>query len=216
MGALSILTNSLSSRIVRSRSILEMRLLTDLIETVKSLPHHSIIGISGFGGSGKSTLATRLSQLLNCSIICVDSFMTTISDNNISGWDNIDYERLISEVVLPFINHQEIISYGHFDSNINAISEEIIVKNTHHLIMEGVGLFRPEVMKHLTFTIWVECPIETAILRGKHRDRFVYQNPHDELWDGLWKNNDLEFLAKYSPHNNVSLRFNNSDEVTIE
>jgi hypothetical protein len=48
--------------------------------------------------------------------------MRTISDYKMLAWDNINYDRLINEVILPFINHQEIILYGNFDSNTNAIA----------------------------------------------------------------------------------------------
>ena len=27
----------------------------------------------------------------------------------------------------------------------------------------------------------------------------MYHNPQDEKWDGIWKENDLEYLIEYSP-----------------
>ena len=27
----------------------------------------------------------------------------------------------------------------------------------------------------------------------------MYNNPQDEKWDGIWKENDLEYLMEYSP-----------------
>ena len=141
--------------------------------------------------------------------------MKDLSNNSFSCWNNIDYLRLIDEVIIPFNNDNKTINYSHFNSDVNAISELIAVKNIDYLIIEGVGLFRPKIMKYLTFTIWIECPLQTAISRGKHRDRFVHHNPKDQLWDGVWKNNDQEFYQKFSPHNNVSFIFNNSSQATI-
>ncbi|MGB3532165.1 MAG: hypothetical protein WBA13_01465 [Microcoleaceae cyanobacterium] len=189
-----------------------MNLPTDLLEKVTSLPNHSIIGISGFGGSGKSTLANTLSNQLNCDQICTDSFMTDVSNHQLSCWNNIDYTRLIDEIIIPFNHKYKTLTYSHFDSNINAISEKITIKTVNNLMIEGVGLFHPDIMKYLTFALWVECPLQTAIARGKQRDRFVHHNPKDQLWDGVWKNNDLEFFEKFSPDKNASFIFNNSDD----
>ncbi|TSC61399.1 MAG: hypothetical protein Athens041674_789 [Parcubacteria group bacterium Athens0416_74] len=74
------------------------------------------------------------------------------------------------------------------------------VPSTNTLIIEGVGLFRPELMKYFAYTIWVDCPLEEAVARGKKRDKDEHHNPQDELWDGIWKKNDIEYFDTYKPN----------------
>jgi uridine kinase len=120
-------------------------------------------------------------------------------DTNYNLWEIMDFVRLKKEVLEPFLNKEEVIKYGHFDPKINMISGTLEIKNTGHIIVEGVGLFRPELLKYFAYKIWIDCPIEIAIERGKKRDREEYGNPTDELWEGLWKNNDLECYKKFEP-----------------
>ncbi len=180
--------------------------LPQILEKVESLPAPRLIAISGFGGSGKSTLAKKLGEAIGAPVVGVDSFQKDgVFDTDFSMWEIMDFARLEREVLAPFMRKEEVISYGHFDTNSKAISETIELKNNGTIIVEGVGLFRPELMKYFTYTMWVDCPLETAIARGKKRDREEYNNPVDELWDGIWKANDEQCFAAYKPKDSASL-----------
>ena len=54
-------------------------------------------------------------------------------------------------------------------------------------------------MKYFNYTIWIDCPIEVAIARGKRRDREDYGISQDENWDGIWRNNDLQYFKRFLP-----------------
>jgi hypothetical protein len=54
-------------------------------------------------------------------------------------------------------------------------------------------------MQYFTHTLWIDVPQDEATARGKKRDRHEYNNPQDELWDTLWRQNDLEYLEAYKP-----------------
>lgn len=178
-----------------------MEIESNLIDKLRSLPKPTLIAISGFGGSGKTTIANRIGEILNSSVIGVDSFQTKGAFNtNFSLWKIMDFARLENEVLKPFSQGNRIINYGHFDAKNELIFETRQMKNDGLLIVEGVGLFRPELNEYFSFKIWVECPIEQAIERGKKRDREEYGNPTDERWDGVWKNNDLEYYEMFQPH----------------
>jgi uridine kinase len=177
-----------------------MYLPPDLILKLKSLKTPAIIAISGFGGSGKSLLAKSLGMVLSAPVISIDSFMKPGAFNTVYNlWEIMDFSRLEDEVLKPFFNKEGVITYGHFEPKLNKISQTIEVKNNGLLMVEGVGLFRTNLLPYFTYTIWIDCPIELAIARGKKRDREEYGSPTDELWDGLWKKNDLEFYRKFRP-----------------
>lgn len=111
----------------------------------------------------------------------------------------MDFNRFEKEVCTPFRAGQNPIEYGLFDWNENRVTKREYVHHAGRLIVEGVGLFRPELLHYFAYKIWIDCPIELAIARGKKRDREEYHNPQDEKWDGIWKKNDLECYQAYTP-----------------
>lgn len=176
-----------------------MQIDQKIIEHIKSLPHPVIVAISGFGGAGKSTFASRLGEALNVPVVGVDSFMKDRNLSEYSLWEVMDFQRLEGEVLAPFLEGKNPLHYGHFDWFTNKILETRILQHQDTLVVEGVGLFRPELLKYFSYKIWIDCPIEEATARGRKRDREEYINPQDEAWGGIWKKNDLEYFEKFSP-----------------
>ena len=176
-----------------------------LLRSVSRLPVRSLIGISGFGGSGKSTLAARLSVEIDSPIVSVDSFFEDSSA--FSCWEAIDYERLVREVLVPYKNGSGTVSYHHFDWESNSSSKVRSTGRGVHLIVEGVGLFRPRLIEYFDYTIWIDCSLTVATERGKTRDKNEYNSDNDVLWDGLWRRNDQEFFDRFGPHTKVDFRF---------
>ena len=175
-----------------------MEIDREVLKALNRLPQPMLIAVSGFGGSGKSTIAKELGTYLDAPVIGVDSFVR----NRLSGgtaWDSIDFERLEREVLKPFEIGQSPIVYGHYDWGSNGVIMEPPLENTGKLIVEGVGLFRPELYKYFSYMLWIDCPIEEAVARGKKRDREEHHNPQDEMWDGTWKRNDLEYFETFKP-----------------
>ncbi len=73
------------------------------------------------------------------------------------------------------------------------------------MLVEGVGLFRPSLMDRFSYTIWIDCPIDVAIARGKRRDNEDYGVNNDEYWDGIWRKNDLGCYNEFKPKEKVDL-----------
>ena len=170
-----------------------------IVKQIQNLPTPIIVGISGFGGSGKSTFASLLEKKVHAPIIGVDSFSKSNIHEGYKLWDIMDFQRLEKEVLQPFTLGNHSIVYGDFNWDTNCIEKSISIRNDNIIIIEGVGLFRPNLMKYFSYTIWIDCPIEEAIKRGKKRDKDEYGNPQDKYWEGIWKKNDTQYFEEFSP-----------------
>ncbi len=187
-----------------------MEISPETVKFIQSLTPPTIIAVSGFGGSGKSTISKNLSELLGkVPVVCVDSFFIDNTSTVYLLWDIMDFDRLTNEVLVPFSTRKEMISYGHYDWGINSIKHCIDIPNGNYLIVEGVGLFRPELLKFFNYKIWIDCPIDKALERGKQRDKEMYDDSQEEKWDGIWKENDLQCFDTYKLKELADLVVNN-------
>ncbi len=177
-----------------------------LINKISSFKKPAIVAISGFGGSGKSTFAKLLSDKINSPVVSIDTFNKRVE--KYTEWNLFDYDRLVKDAIKPFLDNKPVIEYKS-DSG-EGLVENLSIPNTGILIIEGVGLLRPSLMSYFNYSIWIDCPIDNAVKRGKKRDREVWNNPKDELWDGIWKDNDLECFQKFKPDKLADLIINNS------
>ncbi|MDE1924960.1 MAG: AAA family ATPase [Patescibacteria group bacterium] len=185
-----------------------MDISSDTVAQIKTFGIPLLIGVSGFGGAGKSTFARALGEALGAPVIGVDSFMKDRTADY-SRWEGIDYARLKAEVVVPFLAGANPIRYGHFDWTTNGVIKTNEIQHDDIIIVEGVGLFRPELKDLFGYKVWVDCPVDEATRRGKKRDREEYKNPQDENWDGIWKRNDEEHFEAHSPKEAADFIFKN-------
>jgi uridine kinase len=173
---------------------------------IKKLSKPTLVGISGFGGSGKSTFAISLGEKLKAQVVGVDSFAKHDIHKDYEFWEIIDYNRLNKEVIQTFLSNNQLIKYYNQDWKQSTKKNEI--KHNGTLIIEGIGLFRPELMQHFSLTIWIDCPIEEVTLRGKRRNKDQHNTNHDEYWDGIWQKNDLQCFESFSPKQNADFIVN--------
>lgn len=176
-----------------------MRVDKEVIDKIELLNSPAVIAVSGFGGSGKTTLANALGDAIQAPVIGVDSFVRDRTLLDYSKWELMDFGRLENEVLKPFTAGKNPVHYGHFDWERNIIVENREIYHDGRIVVEGVGLFRLNLLQYFAHTIWVDCPIEEATGRGMKRDREQYKNPLDESWAGVWKKNDLEYFEAFKP-----------------
>ena len=184
-----------------------------IIETISKREKPVIIGISGFGGSGKSTLARKLALEINAPIIAVDSFYRSNDLVEYQLWDIFDFNRLEKEVIIPYSLGNSTLLYKKFDWEKGRGLLETTIVTDDYLIIEGVGLFRPQLSKYFSFSIWIDCPIDVAIERGKRRDREEYGLEQDEMWDGIWRKNDLQYFRRFKPKEIADLILHNGPHI---
>jgi uridine kinase len=187
-----------------------MQIDKEIVEKIRNLPTPAIVAISGFGGSGKSTAAHTLAEILHAPVISVDQFGIDRSIEDYTHWKGMDFGRLEKEILIPFYKGENPVRYGHWDHAANTVVKTVDVPHSGLLIIEGVGLFRPELSKYLTYKIWLDVPQHIANARGKKRDREVHKNPQDEKWDDPWKRNDEEYFSEYKPKEMADVVISNS------
>ncbi len=192
-----------------------MNIPETLKDRIALLPIPYIVAISGFGGAGKTTFASALGNAIGIPVIGIDSFITDRTRDSYRFWNLIDFNRFKTEVLLPFFTKKPV-RYGHYDWEANEILEMRELPSAKGIIVEGVGLFRPALLDCFSLSIWLECPIETAMSRGMKRDREVYHNPQDEAWRGIWRRNDEECYREFDPAKAADIIVDNTRSEVAE
>jgi uridine kinase len=81
-------------------------------------------------------------------------------------------------------------------------SREIVV------IVEGIRLFRQELMSNFDLSVWIDCPPELALERAKARD---LDQGHDEQymkhWDTEWAPQNEEYYNTHHPDQLASFEY---------
>jgi uridine kinase len=160
---------------------------------------HLVVGISGYAGSGKSTLARDLvSRIDGAARIRGDDFLDpTRSHHRSPDWDGVDRARLLRQVIAPFRAGQAA-SFQRFDWSNRSLADPEPIPDASVLVVDGIGLFHPDLNGAFDLAIWVETEPAIAARRGAERDRELGRK-HDALWTDVWVPNDHEFDHTFNP-----------------
>jgi len=176
--------------------------------------HPLLVGVSGFGGAGKSTLAEALHELLpGAQVVPGDEFirvrpMTGRSDD----WSSIDRQRLLEEVILP-AERGEAGRYQTYDWETGMLGPWVSLSGSP-VIVEGVGLFHPDIVGRFDLRVWIDVDLDTATARGMWRDENVFHNPQTQLWEEVWKPNDADFFRRFRPDLAADIIYRPDDEAS--
>jgi uridine kinase len=145
-----------------------------------------LIGIDGVDGAGKTTFAKSLTEMLkqkNAQVLSasVDNFHNPREvrykrgENSPEGffYDSYNYDLLKEYLLNPFTKNEgkyRLTAFDHItNSQTNSIPEK--VHNNNILIVEGIFLFRPEIINYWDFKILLTADFNTTLKRDIQRTK---------------------------------------------
>lgn len=143
------------------------------------------IAIDGRCASGKTTLADRLKEEFDCNIIHMDHFFLQPRQRTkqrlAEPGGNVDYERFVEEVVLPFRKGLPF-SYRVFDCHKNEFVSDVPVKPDVITIVEGAYSCHPVLWDIYDFRVFMNIDPEEQICRIRGRNGEEALKEFRERW----------------------------------
>lgn len=146
-----------SYRIISTRFLLLMPLLSKLKELPPGQNGIRVIAIDGRAASGKSTLAKFLAVMLDADAVHMDDFFLPEALRTprrmLEAGGNVHYERFISEV-LPNLRKRSDFTYGKFDCSIKKLNGRRKIRASAWRIVEGAYSHSPRLGKYADLKIF--------------------------------------------------------------
>jgi len=111
-----------------------------------------------------------------------------------------DWKRVLNQVVDPISQDQKGY-YQRYDWETDQLAEWHTVPLEGIVIVEGVYSTRNELSNLYDFTIWVDCPRETRLIRGIERDGEEARG----IWEDNWMISEDMYMKKHRPHKRSDL-----------
>lgn len=157
------------------------------------------VAIDGGSASGKTTLCAYLENRLGAQIIHCDDFFIPISEREKRDLrlGNLDFERFEGDVLQKLGSE---FSYRPFNCKTQALSDEIFVKKTDIVIVEGAYSHHPLIRKYFDLTIFLK------ISKDAQKKRVVARAPEKaDMFFAKWIPMEQAYFEKYAIIENADL-----------
>lgn len=160
-----------SYRVISNKYIPFLPLFAELDRRLKK--GRVTFAIEGGSASGKTTLSELIESIYDCTVFHMDDFFlqphqrTSERFAEIGG--NVDWERFLSEVLLP-LSKGKNISFKKFACSTMSLSEEILISPKTLNVVEGVYSMHPELERFYDFSVFLNISEEQQKERILHRN----------------------------------------------
>lgn len=145
----------------------------------KTTKEQFIIAIDGRCASGKTTLAEQLQKVHECNVIHMDDFYLPMEKRTekimAQPGGNIDYERLLGEIILPIKEGKQTV-YHPYNCHNNCFLPPQKVERKLGTIIEGSYSCHPDLKEYYDLCIFMDIPYELQLERLKKRNKALLED----------------------------------------
>lgn len=182
-------------------------ILTYLLQIIKMQPTKQlIIAIDGRCASGKTTLANQLQEALACNVIHMDHFFLQPEQRTDArmkeAGGNVDYERVLKEVMLPLKQGQTII-YRPFNCKTKSKASPIRLEPKQVTIIEGSYSCHPTLWSFYHLRIFLTISPKEQLKRIAQRNGIQAVTVFRDTWIPL----EEQYFLAYEIQKRCDLTF---------
>jgi len=144
-----------------------------------------LVAISGIDASGKGYVTEKLAAALqaegfNAAVINIDGWLNLpqvrFDPNDLPAnfyRNAIRFDEMFEQLVLPLRSSRSIDLVAKFtqETSIEYLEHRYEFEDIDIILLEGIFLFKRELIHHYDLKIWVDCPFETALERAIARSQ---------------------------------------------
>jgi len=153
----------------------KLEILKETISSLALKKEYIIVAIDGSCASGKTTIASQLAEHFDCNLFHADDFFLPpdlrTPERLAETGGNIDYERLLNEVITPLLK-RESFSYRPYNCSKQALAAPITVTSKHINIIEGSYSLHPQLAHAYDLKILL------TVSDNDRRKRILCRPPH--------------------------------------
>lgn len=158
-----------------------------------------VFGIDGNCCAGKSTAARSFA---NINVVSIDHFYKPFDKRKEEIAGNIDFARLIDEVLMPYLWGMDF-SYDHYDPHVAKVVASYEVDSSLPLCIEGTYSLHPCISDYYDLKVFLSCSNEVQLKRLKQRQG-------GDIADFLtkWLPKERAYFAHFAIEETADQRFN--------
>lgn len=155
------------------------------VSTIVQSGKPGIVAIDGRCGSGKTGLARLIAQLFPCSVFHMDDFFLPFDKRTpqrlAQPGGNVDYERVLSEVLEPLSRGQDVV-YRPFDCGTGGLLASRTVPFSPLTVLEGSYSHHPALAERYDLKLFLTCTQKEQRRRLLQREGTQGLSPFLERW----------------------------------
>lgn len=138
----------------------ELTRLTEIIRHSEKSGHRTLMTIDGRCAAGKTSLASNIQKEFGCAVFHMDDFFLRpeqrTEERLSKPGGNVDYERFLSEVLLPLRSGAEWIELRPFDCSSMRLQPPVSVRAGDVNIIEGCYSCHPALWDYYDFRLFMD------------------------------------------------------------